>query len=113
MTKQELFNQVKVRRFPEKNYHAIWYNLKTIRIGQGKTDELEPEYSEFFDIGINTKCNAECPFCYVNATSEGENYEGICDIWKKWMDQFPEDRVGFTDKIISTRRPFQIALGQN
>lgn len=111
MTKQELFNQVKVRRFPEKNYHAIWYNLKTIRIGQGKADELEPEYSEFFDVGINTKCNAECPFCYVSASSKGENYEGICDIWKKWMDQFPEDRVGFTDKIISTRRAFQVALG--
>lgn len=60
---EDLFSKVKVRKFPDKNYHAIWHNLKTIRLGQGVASELEPDRSEFYDVGINTRCNAECDFC--------------------------------------------------
>jgi hypothetical protein len=57
---------LKRRVFPECNYNAIWYDLKTIRLGEGKASALPPAESEFYDVGINTKCNAECPFCYVS-----------------------------------------------
>ena len=31
---------VKRRFFPDRNYNAIWCNLKTIRLGEGKALEL-------------------------------------------------------------------------
>lgn len=99
---------VKIRAYPEKNYKAIWSNLVTIRIGKGIAGPLEPELSEFYDVGINTKCNAECPFCYVSATHNGINYPDICGTWKKWMDTYSEE---LKDGILITNKPFQIAIG--
>ena len=69
---------VKRRCFLNNNYNAIWFNLKTVRLGDGIAKELEPDKAEFYDVGINTKCNAECPFCYVSAGHEGINYPDIC-----------------------------------
>ena len=57
---------IKRRVFPDKNYNAIWHNLKTIRLGSGQAKELD--YPEFYDVGINTLCNLGCPFCYVDDT---------------------------------------------
>ena len=99
---------LKRRFFPEHNYNALWCNLKTIRLGEGKAVELPAEQSEFYDVGINTKCNAECPFCYVNASGKGINYPNICETWKKWMDTFWEKQE---DRILLTNKPFQIAIG--
>src|SRR5574344_270786 len=82
---KDLFSKVKVRKFPDR--------------------------SEFYDVGINTKCNAECKFCYVGASSKGVDYEGICETWNKWMKTFPEDKVIEGTNIISTEKPFQIAIG--
>lgn len=99
---------VRRRLFPENNYNAIWCNLKTVRLGEGKALELPANESEFYDVGINTKCNAECPFCYVSASGQGINYPDICETWKKWMDTFWEKR----DNVIwETNKPFQIAIG--
>lgn len=99
---------LKRRVFPEHNYNAIWCNLKTIRLGEGKALALPPAESEFYDVGINTKCNAECPFCYVSASCQGINYPNICETWKKWMDTFWEKQE---DNILLTNKPFQIAIG--
>lgn len=99
---------VKNRKFPENNYNAFWFNLKTIRLGEGQATELPPEYSEFYDVGINTKCNAECPFCYVSAGRGGVNYPNICETWKKWMDMYKEETL---KGITVTNKPFQIAIG--
>ena len=99
---------LKRRFFPEHNYNAIWCNLKTIRLGEGKALALPPAESEFYDVGINTKCNAECPFCYVSASGQGINYPNICETWKKWMDTFWEKQE---DRILLTNKPFQIAIG--
>ena len=67
---------IRRRTLPEYNYDALWYNLKTIRFGEGVAQELPANDSEFYDIGINTKCNAECNFCLVPGTlimtSKGE-----------------------------------------
>lgn len=111
---------IKARVFKDNNYHAIWGNLKTIRLGKGVATELPPNKSEFYDVGINTMCNAECPFCYVSASHKGVNYPDICETWKKWMDTFMErdSSVNATLKaipnhkgIILTDKPFQIAIG--
>lgn len=98
---------IKARVFKDNNYHAIWGNLKTIRLGKGVATELPPNKSEFYDVGINTMCNAECPFCYVSASHKGVNYPDICETWKKWMDTYTERDEG----IIFTDKPFQIAIG--
>ena len=100
---------LKRRFFPELNYNALWCNLKTIRLGEGKAAPLPPSESEFYDVGINTKCNAECPFCYVSASGKGINYPNICETWKKWMNTFWEKTVGHG--ITITNKPFQIAIG--
>ena len=99
---------LKRRFFPDHNYNALWFNLKTIRLGEGKAAPLPPAESEFYDVGINTKCNAECPFCYVSASGKGINYPNICETWRKWMDTFWEKTI---DKVTLTNKPFQIAIG--
>lgn len=90
----------KSRKFPDYNYNAIFFNLKTIRLGTGVAKELPPDKAEFYDVGINNKCNAECPFCYVAATAKGVNYPNISETWSKWMDTMDDNS-----------RPFQIAIG--
>lgn len=99
---------VKQRRLDEYNYNAIWSNLQTIRLGKGSAKELPPEYSEFYDIGINTRCNCECEWCYVSATSKGEDYEDICETWIKWMSTYEEEQIG---NVTRTLKPLQIAIG--
>lgn len=76
----------KIREFSYYNYKAIWGNLKTIRVGTGVARELPPNMAEFYDVGINTVCNAECDFCYVSAGHGGVNYPNICETWKNgWI----------------------------
>ena len=99
---------IRRRISPEHNYNAIWKNLKTVRLGEGYAKELPPEYSEFYDVGINTACNAQCPFCYVSAKRKGRNFDSICETWKKWMDGYFEKEK---DYAVFTNKPFQIAIG--
>lgn len=98
----------KVREFPEFNYKAIWANLKTIRVGTGVAKELPPNMAEFYDVGINTICNAECDFCYVSAGKGGINYHNICETWQNWMDGYLSVK---SEGILHTAKPFQIAIG--
>lgn len=101
---------VKRRFFPENNYNAFWYNLKTTRFGEGVASELAPDKAEFYDVGIGTKCNAGCDFCYVSAGNEGECYDNICQTWEKWMEMYSEKN---NNGIIETDKPFQIAIGSS
>lgn len=89
---------IKQRVFPESNYNAIWFNLKTLRLGSGQAKELE--YPEFYDVGINTKCNLNCPMCYVSATKSGIDFSDICSKAKIFFGQMTENE-----------RPFQVAIG--
>lgn len=100
---------IKKRIFPEHNYYAVWNNLKTIRLGEGHATELPPEFSEFYDVGINTCCNACCDFCYVSANKEGINYPNICETWKNWMNEFD---TKIKNGVTITNAPFQIAIGK-
>lgn len=99
---------IKRRIYPKHNYNAIWCNLKTVRLGEGKALPLPPSECEFYDIGINTRCNAECPFCYVSASGKGIDYPNICETWIKWMNTFWEKKK---DNVTITNKPFQIAIG--
>lgn len=101
---------VRIRNIKKYNYTAVWSNLKTIRLGESVEDikELPPHLSEFYDVGINTKCNAQCPFCYVGATNKGENFSNICETWSKWMERYPSKVV---KGVKHTLKPFQIAIG--
>lgn len=98
----------KKRVFPAYNYNALWFNLKTIRLGSGVAKELPADMAEFYDVGINTLCNAECPFCYVSASQKGINYPNICETWEKWMDTYQSKVKNGT---VFTNKPFQIAIG--
>lgn len=98
----------KKRVFPAYNYNALWFNLKTIRLGSGVAKELPADMAEFYDVGINTLCNAECPFCYVSASHKGINYPDICETWKKWMYMYQSE---VKDGTVFTSKPFQIAIG--
>lgn len=83
---------VKIRRDFKKNYYSIWYDLKTYRLDLGPDTMLNPERSEFYDIGITERCNAMCDFCYVSADSSKQDYPEICKTWKSWMNTFQEDQ---------------------
>lgn len=89
---------IKKRVFPDKNYNAIWHDLKTVRLGSGQAKELD--YPEFYDVGINTLCNLGCLFCYVGATSKGVNHDHICEKAKFFFGSMTENE-----------KPFQIAIG--
>lgn len=99
---------VKRRFFPENNYNAFWFNLKTTRFGEGVAKELEPDKAEFYDVSLGTKCNACCEFCYVSAADNGECYDNVCETWTKWMSMYSENN---NNGIIETDKPFQIAIG--
>lgn len=100
----------KVRVLKDYNYNAVWRNLMTVRMGEDDEEviELPPELSEFYDIGITTRCNLKCPFCYVSAGDGGRDFENICEVWKKWMEQYPIKKRG---SVSMSLRPFQVAIG--
>lgn len=101
---------VKRRFFPENNYNAFWFNLKTTRFGEGVAKELPADKAEFYDVSLGTKCGAGCDFCYVSAAENGECYEDICQTWVKWMSLYNESKDKNTG-VITTDKPFQIAIG--
>lgn len=91
---------IKVRKFPEYNYHAVWSNLKTIRLGKGSASPLPPNCSEFYDVSLGTKCNCVCPWCYVGASASGRYYKNVSKKIK-----------AFFNSMDSNSKPFQIAIG--
>lgn len=99
---------LKMRLDSQNNYKALWHNLKTVRLGEGKSQTLPITTKEFYDVGITTKCNACCDFCYVSANNTGEHFSNICDTWKKWMDMYWEKQEG---NVLITNKAFQIAIG--
>ena len=100
----------KIRTLKDYNYRAIWNNLVTVRLGEDDEEivELPPELSEFYDVGITTRCNLMCPFCYVSAGKGGRDFEDICGTWKRWIEQYPIKKKGNVSTIL---RPYQIAIG--
>lgn len=102
---------IKIRQFKDYNYKAMWYNLKTVRFGESVDDiiELPPSLSEFYDVSLTNRCNLNCDFCYVSASDKGEDFTNICEVWKAWMNTYPEDKK--YKGVTYTSKPFQIACG--
>lgn len=84
---------IRIRKLQSHNYYSIWNNLKTTRLDLGEDKELPPDNSEFYDIGITTRCNACCPFCYVSAKDIGTDKNNIVGEWKRFISRFPEDKI--------------------
>lgn len=91
---------VKVRKFPEYNYHAVWANLKTLRLGKGQAKSLPADCGEFYDVSLGTRCNTSCPFCYTNASSNGIFYTDVVEKAKFFFGNM-------SDNV----KPYQIAIG--
>lgn len=92
---------LRVRKDYDKNYWSLWYNLTTIRLDIGETKPLLAEKSEFYDVGLGTKCNAKCPFCYVSANNQGEHWTNVVETWDKWINSFSEDTaISLDDKVL-------------
>lgn len=89
---------IKIRKGP--GYFTIWNNLKTIRLDLGPEQALQPERSEFYDVGITSKCNSECSFCYVSAGKGGKDAPNPDETWKRWMQTFPNDIDATNDPTI-------------
>lgn len=80
---------IKIRKDTERNYYSLWYNLKTYRLDLGESLPLKPTEPEFVDVGITERCNASCPFCYVEAGKDKKDYGDICETWRGWIKTFP------------------------
>lgn len=92
---------IKTRIFPESNYKSIWFNGKTIRIALDQTKPItELEYPEFYDIKITSKCQGQCPWCYMDSKINDQNYDNIVEKVLKYFGQMD-----------SNQRPFQVAIG--
>lgn len=93
---------IKIRKYPEFNYKAVWFNLKTIRLGSGEVKQLPPDKSEFYDIALGTKCNLgeACKFCYAGASRKGRNFSNICEKAKMFFGSMDENS-----------KPTQTAIG--
>ena len=62
--------------------------------------ELEPDKAELYDVGINTLCNAECPFCYVSASGNGINYPSyLKGLWRLSLG-----RPAFLSQFLASRQ---------
>lgn len=86
------------------NYHSLYMSLKTYRFSDdtlGENLPLKVTETEFYDVGINTYCQAGCEFCYTNATTNGSNFENISRNWEYFINNL-------SDK---NNRPYQIAIG--
>ena len=92
---------VKERKDINANYKALFFNGKTLRFKLDPNKEFNtPKTPELEDVAINTKCLANCPYCYVSAVKNGVNYEGIINKANKVWGSLDENE-----------RPFQIAIG--
>jgi hypothetical protein len=92
---------IKIRQDKSANYKSIFFDGKTIRMRLDNSKPiLTPTNPEIEDVAINSKCFANCSYCYTSATKEGSNYDNIVEKAHLVWGSLPE-----------TERPFQIAIG--
>jgi len=92
---------IKVRKDLAANYRAIFHDGKTIRMRIDPNKPiLTPRSAEIEDVAINSKCFANCSYCYTSATKHGTNFDNLFEkIYDVWASKEENDR------------PFQIAIG--
>ena len=63
---------IQIRIDNDANYKSIFFNGKTIRQKiNGNIPITSPKFAEIDDVAINSKCFANCNYCYVSALSSG------------------------------------------
>jgi organic radical activating enzyme len=91
---------IRIRSFPEKNYKAIYFNGKTMRLTYDPNKPIEDlDYPEFYDIKLTGRCYGNCPWCYQDSTKDGKDYEAVNQL------------TGFFGSMTENQKPFQIAFG--
>lgn len=94
---------LKTRKFPDKNYNAIFLQ------GTGKTirftnERLKPigslDFPELLDISFGTRCYADCEYCYADSKVVGVVYPDLVDKINKYFGN-----------MTPNERPFQVAIG--
>lgn len=92
---------IQIRIDNDANYKSIFFNGKTIRQKiNGNIPITSPKFAEIEDVAINSKCFANCNYCYVSALSSGENFDNIV-----------EKSIDVWGSVSQNSRPFQIAIG--
>jgi len=93
--------KMRIRTYPQSNYRAIFINGKTVRQKLDYSKDFStPPTPELEDIALNSKCYANCSYCYTSATKNGVNFTNIVDKAKEvW------------GSLDIKERPFQIAIG--
>jgi len=92
---------IKVREFQNKNYRAIWYNGKTIRIALDPSKSItELDFPEFYDVKLTGYCEGKCPWCYMDSSPTNTHYENVVEKIKDYFGPMSENE-----------RPFQVAIG--
>lgn len=87
---------------PEYNYKSIFFDNKTIRQRIDYSKPVLPLLTpEIEDVAINSKCYANCSYCYVSALSSGVNYSNVVEKAIQVYEPLKKDR------------PYQIAIGGN
>jgi MoaA/NifB/PqqE/SkfB family radical SAM enzyme len=92
---------VRTRIDTSANYRAVFSNGKTLRMRIDPTRPISvPAHPEIEDVAINSRCLANCPYCYTSATKNGQDFDRIVDkAHEVWGSLDPKER------------PFQIAIG--
>ena len=92
---------IRMRKFPDKNYWAIFNDGVTVRFVYDPAKPILPlDYPEFYDVKVTNTCHGKCSWCYMDSKCDEPHYP---DIVKKFVDYFkPMDM---------NQRPFQIAFG--
>lgn len=92
---------VKIRKDIGANYKAVFFDGKTIRLRIDNNKPITtPKHAEIEDVAINSKCFANCSYCYTSATKLGYNFDNIIEKADKVWGSLKEEE-----------RPFQIAIG--
>ena len=92
---------MKIRTDYTANYKGVFINGKTVRLRIDSSKNISaPLNPEIEDVAINSKCFANCSYCYTSATKFGSNFENIVEKANLVWGKLSEDQ-----------RPFQIAIG--
>ena len=85
----------------DSNYKSVFFNGKTVRQRIDSSKPVSaPKFAEIEDVAINSKCFANCSYCYTSATKSGNNFD---DVVGKALDVW--------GSVSQNERPFQIAIG--
>jgi len=89
------------REFAELNYKSIFYKGKTIRQKIHQNESFKPlPFAELEDVAINSKCLANCSYCYTSATKLGKNFDNVV-----------EKALEVYGSMNMNERPYQLAIG--